>query len=141
MLPAPSRWRSRPLPQPPVRQLCVRAWLFATSCALPTKECRASPSCSSTRCPRPPRADGTGTAGSGPRSSYGRSTASSWTGARSDLLEHMDDDELSSELLHRAQRHLAVGHGVAVDWEEAASVQEVRTTFFPRHDLPLAERQ
>jgi hypothetical protein len=55
------------------------------------------------------------------------------------LLEHMDDDELSSELLHREQRHLAVGHGVAVDWKEAASVQEVRTTFFPRHDLPLAD--
>ncbi|KGN30536.1 hypothetical protein N802_06885 [Knoellia sinensis KCTC 19936] len=55
------------------------------------------------------------------------------------LLEHMDADALSAELLHRAQRHLAVGHGVAVDWQETVSVRAIRTTFFPRHDLPLAE--
>lgn len=53
-------------------------------------------------------------------------------------MHHMDQDELSGALLHRAQRHLAVGHGVAVDWEEGDRVGEVRTTFFPQHDLPLA---
>lgn len=57
----------------------------------------------------------------------------------SSTFAHMDDDELSGALLHRAQRHLAVGHGVAVDWNEAPDVTEIRTTFFPRHELPLAD--
>ncbi len=54
-------------------------------------------------------------------------------------LTHMDADERSGELLYRAQRHLAVGHGVAVTWEESEQVREVRTTFFPSHELQLAQ--
>lgn len=56
-------------------------------------------------------------------------------------LLHMDDDELSGELLYRAQRHLAVGHGVAVTWDEAPTVTEISTTFFPQHDLSLAQAE
>lgn len=52
---------------------------------------------------------------------------------------HMDADERSGELLYRAQRHLAVGHGVAVTWAESEQVREIRTTFFPSHDLQLAQ--
>lgn len=55
------------------------------------------------------------------------------------LLDHMDSDERSGELLYRRQRHLAVGHGVAVTWEEGDDVSEVCTTFFPAHDLQLAQ--
>lgn len=51
----------------------------------------------------------------------------------------MDDDELSSALLYREQRNLAVGHGVAVEWTEGPLVVELRTTFFPMHDLALAD--
>jgi hypothetical protein len=52
---------------------------------------------------------------------------------------HMDPDERSGELLYRKQRHLAVGHGVAVTWDEDDQVSEVVTTFFPAHDLQLAQ--
>lgn len=55
------------------------------------------------------------------------------------LLDHLDSDERSGELLYREQRHLAVGHGVAVTWEEGPRVTEVETTFFPEHDLRLAQ--
>lgn len=54
-------------------------------------------------------------------------------------LAHMDTDERSGELLYRKQRHLAVGHGVAVTWDEDDVVSEVCTTFFPAHDLQLAK--
>ncbi|GAB3862531.1 helicase-related protein [Nocardioides maradonensis] len=54
-------------------------------------------------------------------------------------LAHMDSDERSGELLYRKQRHLAVGHGVAVTWDEGDVVSEVATTFFPTHDLQLAQ--
>ncbi|SEB60556.1 Helicase conserved C-terminal domain-containing protein [Nocardioides exalbidus] len=54
-------------------------------------------------------------------------------------VEFMDDDEMSSALLHRRQRNLAVGHGVAVEWEEGLVVRQLTTTFFPQHDLPLAD--
>lgn len=57
------------------------------------------------------------------------------------LLTHMDDDERSGELLYRDQRHLAVGHGVAVTWDEGPKVMQVETTFFPRHDLQLAQAE
>lgn len=53
-------------------------------------------------------------------------------------LEHLDNDELSAELLHRHQRNLAVGHGTAVEWDESERVTVLRTTFFPGHDLHLA---
>ena len=53
--------------------------------------------------------------------------------------DFMDEDELSSALLHRRQRNLAVGHGVAIEWDEGLEVRELRTTFFPQHDLPLAD--
>lgn len=56
-------------------------------------------------------------------------------------LTHMDADERSSELLYRAQRHLAVGHGVATTWDEGSTVTTVRTTFFPEHDLKLAQAE
>ncbi|MEV0287213.1 helicase-related protein [Kribbella sp. NPDC050820] len=55
------------------------------------------------------------------------------------LLEYMDADERGGELLYRKQRHLAVGHGVAVTWIESEHVTEVQTTFFPEHDLQLAQ--
>lgn len=55
------------------------------------------------------------------------------------LPEHMDADELGGELLYRKQRHLAVGHGVAVTWNESDHVTEIGTTFFPEHDLRLAQ--
>ncbi|WP_350274836.1 helicase-related protein [Kribbella sp. HUAS MG21] len=55
------------------------------------------------------------------------------------LLEHMDVDELGGELLYRKERHLAVGHGVAVTWSESRHVTDVETTFFPQHDLQLAQ--
>lgn len=54
-------------------------------------------------------------------------------------LAYMDADERSGELLYRKQRHLAVGHGVAVTWDEDDRVTEVATTFFPAHDLQLAQ--
>lgn len=54
-------------------------------------------------------------------------------------LDHMDADELSSALLYREQRNLAVGHGVAVEWEEGAVVRSMHTTYFPTHDLRLAD--
>ncbi|HPU13429.1 MAG TPA: helicase-related protein [Aeromicrobium sp.] len=57
----------------------------------------------------------------------------------SSTFAHMDEDELSGALLHRRQRHLAVGHGLAVEWDEAPDVREIRTTFFPQHELPLAD--
>ncbi|WP_336724702.1 helicase-related protein [Cellulosimicrobium cellulans] len=50
-----------------------------------------------------------------------------------------DADELSGDLLYRAERHLAVGHGVAVTWAEGPTVSRVETTFFPEHDLRLAK--
>lgn len=55
------------------------------------------------------------------------------------LFTHLDADERGGELLYREQRHLAVGHGVAVDWAESTSVTQVETTFFPQHDLQLAQ--
>ncbi|MFC4615632.1 helicase-related protein [Cellulomonas algicola] len=55
------------------------------------------------------------------------------------VLAHLDQDEQSGELLYRTQRHLAVGHGVAVTWEEGERVVELVTTFFPEHDLKLAK--
>lgn len=54
-------------------------------------------------------------------------------------LDHMDADERSGELLYRDERHLAVGHGVAVTWEEGENVTSLETTFFPAHDLRLAQ--
>lgn len=54
-------------------------------------------------------------------------------------LEHLDEDEMSGELLYRRQRHLAVGHGAAVSWDEGEHVTQVSTTFFPEHSLPLAK--
>ncbi len=56
-------------------------------------------------------------------------------------LAHLDHDEQSGELLYRAQRHLAVGHGVAVAWDEGGHVPELTTTFFPQHDLKLAKAE
>lgn len=53
--------------------------------------------------------------------------------------DRRDPDELSGDLLYRAERHLAVGHGVAVTWDESPSVTRVETTFFPEHDLRLAK--
>ncbi|MFI9487336.1 helicase-related protein [Promicromonospora sp. NPDC052451] len=51
---------------------------------------------------------------------------------------YQDDDERGGELLYRTERHLAVGHGCAVSWEESSFVTRVETTFFPSHDLRLA---
>ncbi|MBE1877565.1 helicase-related protein [Myceligenerans pegani] len=53
-------------------------------------------------------------------------------------LAFQDEDERSGELLYRTERHLAVGHGCAVTWEEGSLVQRVETTFFPSHELRLA---
>ncbi len=53
--------------------------------------------------------------------------------------EHRDPDELSGDLLYRSERHLAVGHGVAVTWDEGRTVTDLWTTFFPSHDLSLAK--
>ncbi|GAA1424352.1 helicase-related protein [Agrococcus citreus] len=55
------------------------------------------------------------------------------------LLGHLDADERSGALLYRKERNLAVGHGVAVTWEEQHHVTHLATTFFPTHDLQLAE--
>ena len=55
------------------------------------------------------------------------------------VLAHLDPDEQSGELLYREQRPLAVGHGVAVTWEEGEHVVELGTTYFPQHDLRLAK--
>lgn len=55
------------------------------------------------------------------------------------VLAHLDPDERSGELLYRRERHLGVGHGVAVTWEEGDHVTEMATTFFPEHDLALAK--
>ncbi|GAA2199974.1 helicase-related protein [Sinomonas flava] len=55
------------------------------------------------------------------------------------LLAHLDADEQGGELLYRRERHLAVGHGVAVTWDESEHVNELVTTFFPEHDLKLAK--
>ena len=56
-----------------------------------------------------------------------------------DALSHLDEDEQSGALLYRRERNLAVGHGVAVEWVESPSVEEITTTFFPAHELPLAK--
>lgn len=56
-----------------------------------------------------------------------------------DLHSNLDEDELSGELLYRDTRNLAVGHGVAVTWEESPEVRVLDTTFFPRHELNLAD--
>ncbi|MBD7949741.1 helicase-related protein [Oerskovia rustica] len=56
-------------------------------------------------------------------------------------LAFQDDDERGGELLYRTERHLAVGHGCAVTWEEASLVQRLETTFFPSHDLRLARAE
>ncbi|WP_166869349.1 helicase C-terminal domain-containing protein [Salinibacterium sp. ZJ70] len=56
-------------------------------------------------------------------------------------LDHFDEDERSGELLYRQERHLAVGHGVAVTWDESPRVTHVETTFFPSHELPLADAE
>lgn len=60
---------------------------------------------------------------------------------RADYFMHLDADERSGDLLYREQRHLAIGHGVAVDWTEGDVVTEVTTTFFPQHDLNLAKAE
>jgi len=57
------------------------------------------------------------------------------------VLAHLDPDEQGGELLYRRQRHLAVGHGVAVTWDEGEHVTAVSTTFFPQHDLRLAKAE
>ncbi len=52
----------------------------------------------------------------------------------------VDDDDLDSyELMFRDLRNLAVGHGCAVDWEDAPRVQRLATTFIPWFDLKLSE--
>ncbi|WP_167051354.1 helicase-related protein [Salinibacterium sp. ZJ77] len=56
-------------------------------------------------------------------------------------LTHLDEDERSGELLYRSERHLAVGHGVAVAWDESTDVTHLETTFFPAHDLQLADAE
>lgn len=53
-------------------------------------------------------------------------------------IRTMDSDEKSGELLYREQRHLAVGHGCAVSWDESPAVVRLETTFFPQHDLRIA---
>lgn len=57
------------------------------------------------------------------------------------VLAHLDADERAGELLYRKERHLAVGHGVAVDWDEGEHVTELVTTFFPQHDLRIAKAE
>lgn len=57
------------------------------------------------------------------------------------LVPYMDPDEQSGELLYRRSRNLAVGHGVAVTWEESEKVVEISTTFFPKHELNLAQAE
>lgn len=71
-----------------------------------------------------------------------RTVDGAFTDRRPDhALAHLDEDERSGELLYRKQRHLAVGHGVAVAWDEGEEVTEVATTFFPQHDLRLAKAE
>lgn len=71
-----------------------------------------------------------------------RTVDGAFTDRRPDhVLAHLDDDERSGELLYRRQRHLAVGHGVAVAWDEDEVVTELATTFFPQHDLQLAKAE
>lgn len=60
---------------------------------------------------------------------------------RSGYLGYLDSDERSGELLYSDQRHLAVGHGVAVTWAEAPIVTAIETTFFPQHELSLARAE
>jgi hypothetical protein len=52
----------------------------------------------------------------------------------------VDDEDLDSyDLLFRGVRNLAVGHGCAVDWDDAPAVTQLRTTFVPRFDLRLSD--
>ncbi|MGB3303774.1 MAG: helicase-related protein [Gordonia sp. (in: high G+C Gram-positive bacteria)] len=50
-----------------------------------------------------------------------------------------DFDRRSASFLYRDNQAIAVGHGCAVNWDEDRPVQSVSTTFFPRHDLQLAD--
>jgi hypothetical protein len=50
-----------------------------------------------------------------------------------------DDDVASNRLLFRDARNLAVGHGCAVEWEDAAVVTELHMSFIPCHDVPRAD--
>lgn len=52
----------------------------------------------------------------------------------------VDDEDLDSyDVLFRGVRNLAVGHGCAVDWDDAPAVTQLRTTFVPHFDLRLSD--
>lgn len=50
-----------------------------------------------------------------------------------------DDDVASNRLLFRDARNLAVGHGCAVEWEDATTVTELHMSFVPDHEVSRAD--
>ncbi|QWC84555.1 helicase C-terminal domain-containing protein [Nocardioidaceae bacterium] len=88
-----------------------------------------------------------------PRPDKGRSDAQCWFRPRISVRategEFVDrggrasvggeKDLETNDLLYRRQRNVAVGHGVSVTWNDGTVIDEVSTTFFPEHDLQLAD--
>jgi hypothetical protein len=48
-------------------------------------------------------------------------------------------DKMSDALLYSHTRNLAIGHGCAVEWPAEGIVAELKTTFFPVHEVKRAE--
>jgi hypothetical protein len=50
-----------------------------------------------------------------------------------------DAYHLQEELLYRANKEIAIGHGVGVDWAENENVTTIFSTWMPRYELPSVE--
>lgn len=50
-----------------------------------------------------------------------------------------EGDKMSDALLYSHTRNLAIGHGCAVEWPTEGIVNELKTTFFPVHEVRRAE--
>ena len=59
---------------------------------------------------------------------------------RSEFSALIDDSDVAAgSLLFRHVQNLAVGHGCSVEWDSGGEALELRTTFTPVFDLPLAD--
>jgi len=52
-----------------------------------------------------------------------------------------DLDDAASDLLFRDKTSISVGHGCAVDWDDAGALNCLATTFLPHHDLRVSRAE
>lgn len=52
---------------------------------------------------------------------------------------HRDRELRALDFLYRHETNIAIGHGCSVSWQGKGSVTRVETTYFPSHEVPLAD--